>query len=80
MSKQLEFSTVHWHEVAEVGFPPRELRSFTVEGRSHPRVFLCRVGFAVCLRIVTGDDDGFMDENDICQGEKIEAWAVFDCF
>ncbi|WP_374595479.1 hypothetical protein [Aquabacterium sp.] len=78
--KQFEFSKIHWNRVTETGFPPRELWVVEVRGKKIPRVFVCLVGYAVCLRIASGDERGFMDEDDICQGEEIEAWAVFDSF
>lgn len=67
---------IKWNEIAAVGRPPRELRTYVAGACEVPRTFLCRGQYSLFTSTMHEDGSGFADEKD----DPVQAWAVIDGF
>ncbi|TXH00080.1 MAG: hypothetical protein E6R08_01185 [Nevskiaceae bacterium] len=71
-----EQTKVKWHEIAQVGTPPLELRSYAVGPNVVPRIFLCRGEWSIFTSRMHSDGSGFEQQED----DVVQAWAIIDGF
>lgn len=71
----MKASTIHWHYLDKVGFPPKEVK---LKANGAPREFLLRGEYSITCAYAFDDGSGFDTDPDYT--DHIMAWAIVDGF